>query len=86
MAGGGVGGKDYVDIGGGTLITMSREGVSTDQQIVDAVRIQRSEQRLQIVQCRRPASRFAHDFVSPPGVPLHGPGSPVGVCSRRRET
>jgi hypothetical protein len=41
--------KNDIDVGSCALVTMSGEGVSADQQVIDAVRIQRTQQRLQFL-------------------------------------
>ena len=73
--------EDNVDICGCPLVPVRGEGVSADQQIIDSVRVERSEQGLQIFKCRRAGCLFGHGFAQWPAAPCPGQGSHPAVCS-----
>jgi hypothetical protein len=54
--------KNNIDVSCRPLVAMRGEGVSANQQLIDSVRIERTEQGLQILKCRRTCSLFGHDL------------------------
>ena len=60
LAYGSGGRKHYINVSCRPLVAMCGEGVSANQQVIDAVRIERTEQHLQIFKCRWTSDLFGH--------------------------
>jgi antitoxin ParD1/3/4 len=52
LARSGSGGKNNINSGCRTLVTVCGKGVSADQQIIDPIRVERTEEGLQIFKCQ----------------------------------